>query len=206
MNRCVQTLEWSSLIFSSAVFGKKNPEVLLQPLHRRQRRAKTVISLLLTHYQTTNFRVFQTERVCGRQFQTPQQWNKVIQMGRKHWEKEKLLVTSNFSFSHSVLKRLVFQGRPKVSLCGNGLMKILTTRNPYVFTIHRATYTIKGDNSKCIFFFRITPLFQTKTSSSIKHPIAERWHTHEVLLFFVWYGVTRPHRILGVWSQQIFSG
>ena len=37
------------------------------------------------------------------------------------WEKEKLLVTSNFSFSHRVFKRLVSQGRQKVSLCGNGL-------------------------------------------------------------------------------------
>ena len=37
------------------------------------------------------------------------------------WEKEKLLVTSNFSFSHSVFKRLVSQRRLKVSLCGNGL-------------------------------------------------------------------------------------
>ena len=36
------------------------------------------------------------------------------------WVKEKLLVTSNFSFSHSVFKRLVSQGRQKVSLCGNG--------------------------------------------------------------------------------------
>ena len=31
------------------------------------------------------------------------------------------IVTSNFSFSHSVFKRLVSQGRQKVSLCGNGL-------------------------------------------------------------------------------------
>ena len=37
------------------------------------------------------------------------------------WEKEKLLVTSNFSFSHCVFKRLVSPGRQKVSLCGNGL-------------------------------------------------------------------------------------
>ena len=37
------------------------------------------------------------------------------------WEKEKLLVTSNFSFSHSVFKRLVSQRRQKVSLRGNGL-------------------------------------------------------------------------------------
>ena len=36
------------------------------------------------------------------------------------WEKEKLLVTSNFSFSHSVFKRPVSQGHQKVSLCGNG--------------------------------------------------------------------------------------
>ena len=41
------------------------------------------------------------------------------------WEKEKLLVTSNFSFSHSVFKRLVSQRRQKVSLCGNGLKDFL---------------------------------------------------------------------------------
>ena len=38
-------------------------------------------------------------------------------------EKEKLLVTSNFSFPHSVFKRLLSQGRQKVSLCGNGLSR-----------------------------------------------------------------------------------
>ena len=75
----------------------------------------------LTHYQTTNFRLFQTEKVSRRQFQISRKWQKVIQTGRKHWEKEKLLVTSNFSFSHSVFERLVSQGRQKVSLCGNGL-------------------------------------------------------------------------------------
>ena len=32
-----------------------------------------------------------------------------------------MLVTSNFSISHSVFKRLVSQGRQNVSLCGNGL-------------------------------------------------------------------------------------
>ena len=37
-------------------------------------------------------------------------------------EKEKLLVTSNFSFSRSVFKRLVFQGHQKVSLSGNGVI------------------------------------------------------------------------------------
>ena len=48
---------------------------------------------------------------------------KEIQTGRKTlWEKEKLLVTSNFSFSHSVFKRLVSQGHQKVSFCGNGLI------------------------------------------------------------------------------------
>ena len=38
----------------------------------------------LNHYQTTNFRLFRTERVCKRQFQIWQKWRKVIQMGRKH--------------------------------------------------------------------------------------------------------------------------
>ena len=39
------------------------------------------------------------------------------------WEKEKLLVTSNFSFSHSVFKRLVLQTGKNQGLFGKGLMK-----------------------------------------------------------------------------------
>ena len=40
--------------------------------------------LSLTHYQTTNFRLFQTERVCRWRFQIWRKWQKVIQTGRKH--------------------------------------------------------------------------------------------------------------------------
>ena len=62
-------------------------------------------------------------------------------MGRKHCGKgeiagyentvgkEKLLVMSNFSVSHSVFKRLVSKGRQKVSLCGNWLNDRLMYRN-----------------------------------------------------------------------------
>ena len=38
------------------------------------------------------------------------------------WEKKKLLVTSNFSFSYSVFKRFVLQTRKNQGLFGKGLM------------------------------------------------------------------------------------
>ena len=41
-------------------------------------------------------------------------------------KKEKVLVTSIFSFSHNVLKRLLSQTRQKVSLCGNGFKYSIT--------------------------------------------------------------------------------
>ena len=44
---------------------------------------------LLTHYQTTNFRLFQTERVCRRQFQIWRKWQKAIQTDRKHCGKRR---------------------------------------------------------------------------------------------------------------------
>ena len=51
--------------------------------------------------------------------------DKAFQMGRKTlWEKEKLLITSNFSFSHSVFKRLVLQTRKNQGLFGKGLRKV----------------------------------------------------------------------------------
>ena len=52
------------------------------------------------------------------------------------WEKEKLLVTSNFSFSHSVFKRLVLQTRKNQGLFGKGLNSILFS-DESKFTIHR---------------------------------------------------------------------
>ena len=47
---------------------------------------------------------------------------------KKHWETEKLLVTSNFSFSHSVFKRLVLQTRKNQGLFGKGLTHYQTTK------------------------------------------------------------------------------
>ena len=40
------------------------------------------------------------------------------------WENEKLLVTSNLSFSHSVFKRLVWQTRKNQGLFWKGLKNI----------------------------------------------------------------------------------
>ena len=77
---------------------------------------------MLTLSQTTNFRLFQTERVCIWQFQIWWTWQKVHSNGwKKLWEKEKLVVTSNFSFSHSVFKRHVLQTRKNQGLFGKGL-------------------------------------------------------------------------------------
>ena len=73
--------------------------------------------------QTTNFILFQTKRVSRRQFQISSKWQKALQTGRKTlWGKEKLLVTSNFSFSHSVFKRLLLQTRKNQGLFGKRLI------------------------------------------------------------------------------------
>ena len=70
---------------------------------------------ILTLSQTTKCRLFQTERVCRRQFQIGCKWQKVLQMGRKQ------LVMSNFSLSHSVFKGLALQTRKNQGLFGKGL-------------------------------------------------------------------------------------
>ena len=99
-----------------------------------------LLTRLLTHYQTTNFRLFQTERVCRRQFQIWRKWKKVIQTGRKHCGKRRNCSWRAISpFPTVFFKRLVSQGRQSVLLCGNGLnfqlktswikMKILVSRN-----------------------------------------------------------------------------
>ena len=78
--------------------------------------------MCLTLSQTTNSRLFQTERVCRRQFQILMKMAESSQNRQKTlWEKEKLLVMSNFSFSHSVCKRLLLQRRKIEDMFGKGL-------------------------------------------------------------------------------------
>ena len=86
----------------------------------------------LTHYQMTNFRLFQTERVCRRQFQIRRKWQQVIKTGRKHCGKRRncsLRAISPFPTVFS--KRLVSQGRQKMSLCGNGLNTIQSIQHNF---------------------------------------------------------------------------
>ena len=75
--------------------------------------------------QTTNFRLFQTKRICGQQYWIWWKWQKVLQLSRKHLEKEKLLFKSNFSFSYSVFKRFVLQTRKNQGLLRKGFISAL---------------------------------------------------------------------------------
>ena len=70
--------------------------------------------------------------------------------------KEKLLVMSNFSFSHSGFKRLVSQGRQKVSLCGNGLN--LAEMIEQVFKTGEKNVG-KGENAGHQHFFPFSTMF-----------------------------------------------
>ena len=67
----------------------------------------------LTHYQTTNFRLFQTEKVCRRQFQISWKWQRVIQTGRKHCGKRRNCSLRLISPFPSVFSKTCFPGASK---------------------------------------------------------------------------------------------
>ena len=79
------------------------------------------IFFLLTLSKTTNFRLFETERVWRQQFELDENGRKVSKQVETLWEKEKLLFRSNFSFSHSVFKRPLLQARKNQDLFWKGL-------------------------------------------------------------------------------------
>ena len=93
----------------------------LHILQAHQAYLKPKLCIHLTHYQTTNFRLFQIERVCRRQFHI--------------WRKFPI-----------VFKRLVSQGRQKVSLCGNGLTLslLMMTQEAFVDSVDQDQTTQKG--------------------------------------------------------------
>ena len=86
----------------------------------------------LTFYQTgKKSRSVLVKRICGRQNKCNfklEIHRGVVKSLRK---KEKMLVTSIFSFFHNVFKRLLFQGRQKSVLCG----KAINHHGPYLPTI-----------------------------------------------------------------------
>ena len=67
---------WVTVFFSTNVFSLDKSEIIS-------------FDKGLTHYQMTNFRLFQTERVCRWQFQIWRKWQKIIQTGRKHCGKRR---------------------------------------------------------------------------------------------------------------------
>ena len=91
----------------------------------------------LTHYQTTNFRLFQSERVCRRQFQ--------------------ILTEMAESYPNSVFKRLVSQGHQKVSLCGNGLKATFQLSSAAYLNLGRSKNGVFGNRLNSCICHRIIP-------------------------------------------------
>ena len=67
----------------------------------------------LIHYQTTNFRLFQIERLCRRQFKICRKWQKVIQTGRKHCGKRRNCSLRAISPFPTVFSKACFPGASK---------------------------------------------------------------------------------------------
>ena len=83
---------------------------------------------LLTISLATNIRLLQTERSLQMTISCLMKMAESSQNGKKTLrEKEKLLITSNFSFSNSVFKRPFLQTRENQGLFGKGLSNSYVT-------------------------------------------------------------------------------
>ena len=75
----------------------------------------------LSHYQTTNFRLFQLKEFADGNFKFDENGRKLSKRVENTVGKGEIACYEQFSFSQIVFKRLVSQRRQKVSLCENGL-------------------------------------------------------------------------------------
>ena len=69
----------------------------------------------------TNFRLFQMKKFANANFEFDGNGRKISKWVENTVGKKKLLHMSNFSFYHSVFKRLVSQARKNQGLLGKGL-------------------------------------------------------------------------------------
>ena len=106
--------------FSHSVF--KRERVILQTSKN-----KGLFGKGLTLSQMTNFRLFQTERVCRRQFKLDKNGRQFSRWIENTAGKGEIVVTSNFSFSHRVFKRLLLQTCKNQGLFGKGLIFVKST-------------------------------------------------------------------------------
>ena len=73
---------------------------------------------LLTLSQVTNFGLFQTDRVCRRQFEICWKWRKVLWIGRKHHGKRRnCLLRGISSFFNTVFSKDLYCRRIKTRIC-----------------------------------------------------------------------------------------
>ena len=71
------------------------------------------VHIKLTFYQMTNFRLFQSERVCRQQFQVWRKWKKVIQTDRKHCGKRRNCSLQQFLLFPQCFQKGCFSGVSK---------------------------------------------------------------------------------------------
>ena len=90
--------------------------------------------MILIHYQTTNFRLFQTERVCRRQFQIWWKWQEVIRTGRKLCGKRRNCLLQAISPFPTVFSKGLFpRGVKRCHCVGMGYVKMVISRRIFGF-------------------------------------------------------------------------
>ena len=105
------------------------------------------------------------------------------------WEKEKLLVTSNFSFSHSAFKRLVLETRKNQGLFGKRLNISSYNKSLAVSTLY---HTISG-------FYSLRKEVIDWLNSvlhHLQHSTSESYHGDNSHMYFLGFTSTR----VGLWS------
>ena len=106
-------------------FGQRRSEIrqhVSSSLIMDLQRSQNVLQLAqqpqgLTLSQMTNFRLFQTERVCRQQFQIWEKWQIVLQMGRKHCGKRRNCSLRAISPFPTLFSKILYCRNVKTRAC-----------------------------------------------------------------------------------------
>ena len=100
----------------------------------------------LTQYQTRNLRLFQTERVCRRQFQIRRKWKKVLQTGRKTVGKEEIAGNKQFLLFPQCFQKACFPGASKGVIVWEWVKHLQKTKVAELTECHRRVREHQGEN------------------------------------------------------------
>ena len=143
-----------------------------------------LLTAALTHYRRQILDWSKLKQIADDILKGIEMQNKYPIGWKTLWEKEKLLVTSNFSFSHNVFHNYISLVHQNAALCGNGLRFLFTKRSRYISFV-KSKNNLSGTVMLIFYSNEVLKEFREKNPFHLYPFVAHHLHVVPMLHFLL---------------------